>query len=75
MVIRPADILDDLDSDWLRDEDLDDAELERRENAISPSQVYSYPGHELDDRMRAYYIRSPLSIMGMRWGDTENSVR
>lgn len=55
VVIRPADILDDLDSDWLRDEDLDDAELDRRENAISPSQVYSYPGHELDDRMRAYY--------------------
>ncbi|MDF3285053.1 XRE family transcriptional regulator [Gordonia sp. N1V] len=55
VVIRPEDIVDDLDSEWLRDEDLDDADLDRRENAISPSRVYSYPGHELDDRMRAHY--------------------
>ncbi len=63
VVIRPEDILDDLGSTWFRDEDLDDEELERRENAVSPSYVYSYPGHELDDRMRAHYASRGVTVV------------
>lgn len=63
VVIDPERVLADIDSSWFADERADDEELIRRENAVRPSYVYSYPGHELDDRMRAYYARLDYTII------------
>lgn len=63
VVLHPERILFDMDSST-RIEDLDNAEreLERRENAIRPSRVYTY-GRELSEQMRQYYADLGVQII------------
>lgn len=65
VVIRPEKILDELGSSWFRDEGVDDDELYRREHAVSPSYVHSYPGHEIPaDRRAAYESQGVIVVDG-----------
>ncbi|WP_174400345.1 helix-turn-helix domain-containing protein [Mycolicibacterium sphagni] len=64
VVLHPERILFDTDSStWFSDLDAAEAELSRREDAISPGHVYSYPGHELPEEMRQYYMDRGVEII------------
>jgi len=64
VVVHPERILFDMDSSaWFDEFDAAETELQRRENAIRPSHVYSYPGHELTEGMRAYYTDLGVEII------------
>ncbi|CQD25150.1 helix-turn-helix domain-containing protein [Mycolicibacterium conceptionense] len=64
VVVHPERILSDVDSlAWFRGFDAAETELQRRENAIRPGRVYSYPGHELSERMREYFTDLGVEII------------
>lgn len=64
VVVHPERILFDMDSSaWFDELDAAEAELQRRENAISPGHVYSYPGHELTEKKREYYTDLGVEII------------
>ncbi|GAA2417741.1 helix-turn-helix domain-containing protein [Mycolicibacterium llatzerense] len=64
VVLNPERILIDTDaSTWFRELDAAEVELSRREDAISPGHVYSYPGHELSEDMRRYYMDRGTEII------------
>lgn len=64
VVVHPERILSDVDSlARFREFDAAETELQRRENAIRPGRVYSYPGHELSERMRAYFTDLGVEII------------
>lgn len=64
VIINPEEILSDIDSStWFADVDAAEAELTRRENAISPGQVYDHPGHELSEEARRYYTGLGFDIV------------
>ena len=64
IVVHPERILFDRDeSTWFDDYDNAEAELNDREDAISPSYVYSWPGHELSDEARAYFATRNVVIV------------
>lgn len=64
VVVHPERILFDMDSSaWFDEFDAAEAELQRRENAISPGYVYSYPGHELTEQRRAYFTDLGVEIV------------
>ena len=64
VVVHPERILSDIDSlAWFNNFDAAETELQRRENAIRPGRVYSYPGHELSARMRAYFTDLGVEII------------
>lgn len=64
VTVNPERILFDTDSSsWFDDLDAAEAELSRREDAISPGHVYSYPGHELSEEMRRYYLDRGVEII------------
>lgn len=65
VVLHPERILIDMDActPWSKGFDDAETELQRRENAIRPSRVYSHPGHELSDEMRRYYSDLGVQII------------
>lgn len=64
VVVHPERIMSDMSSSvWDSGFYAAEIELQRRENAISPSHVYSYPGHELTENMRAYYTDLGVEII------------
>jgi transcriptional regulator with XRE-family HTH domain len=64
VVMYPERILSDMNSSlWENGFYAAAAELTRRENAISPGHVYSYPDHELTEEMRAYYTDLGVQII------------
>ncbi|OBB86783.1 helix-turn-helix domain-containing protein [Mycolicibacterium peregrinum] len=64
VVVHPERILFDMDSStWFNEFDAAEVELQRRENAIKPGFVYSYPGKELAERMRQYYTDMGVQII------------
>lgn len=64
VVVHPERILSDMYSSvWENGFYAAETELQRRENAISPSHVYSYPGNELTEKMRAYYTDLGVEII------------
>lgn len=65
VVLHPERILIDMNAhtSWSSGFDAAEAELQRRENAIRPSYVYSHPGHELNDEMRRYYTDLGVQII------------
>lgn len=64
VVVHPERILSDMASSaWENGFYAAETELQRRENAISPGHVYSYPGNELTEKMRAYYTDLGVEII------------
>ncbi|BBX88182.1 helix-turn-helix domain-containing protein [Mycolicibacterium aubagnense] len=64
VTLNPERILFDTDSSsWFDDLDAAEAELSRREDAINPGHVYSYPGHELSEEMRRYYLDRGVEVI------------
>ncbi|WP_198344622.1 helix-turn-helix domain-containing protein [Mycobacterium dioxanotrophicus] len=64
VVVHPERILADTDSSsWFDELDAAETELQRRENAIRPTHVYSYPGRELSTKMREYYTDLGVEII------------
>lgn len=64
VVVHPERILFDTDSStWFEDYDAAEADLKRRENAMRPSYVYNYPGHELGEHMRQHFSALGVHIV------------
>ncbi|WP_396912820.1 helix-turn-helix domain-containing protein [Mycolicibacterium sp.] len=64
IVVHPERILSDMStSAWENGFYAAENELTGRENAISPHRVYSYPGHELSDEMRAHFTDLGVEII------------
>lgn len=65
VVLNPERVLIDIDAhtSWSNGFDTAEVELQRRENAVSPCWVHSYPGHELSEDMRRYYLDRGVEII------------